>query len=155
MAQHVKVALILKLMGAICNIVLVLLYIMLCVCYAWSAYISNACEKAIGKRMSESTLVSSKPTVEDQTFKRVVALLLVLGMLVLLRFVYDFYIVVAIINRGPIWDVYTYLVLVVADGIILLSMAYSSSLTLVSEPVVVIANSIKSFCVLNVDHIYK
>ncbi|CEP15690.1 hypothetical protein [Parasitella parasitica] len=136
MVQHVKVALILKLMGAICNVVLVLLYIMLCICYAWSAYISNACEKAIGKRLSESTLVPSTPTVVDQTFNRVVTLLLVLGILVLLRFVYDFYIVVAIINMGPTWDVYTYLVLVVADGIILLFMAYSSSLTLVSEPVV-------------------
>ncbi|CAO0791065.1 unnamed protein product [Mucor circinelloides] len=145
MADQVRVALILKLIGALCNIILVLLYISLCICYAWSAYISNACEKAIGTRLSQSTLVPLKPTIVDQTFKRVVVLLLVLGLLILLRFIYDFYIVVAIINLGPIWDVYTYLVLVVADGIILLIVAYSSSLTLVSEPVVFAKMRQKSF----------
>lgn len=141
MADQVRVALILKLIGALCNIILVLLYISLCICYAWSAYISNACEKATGRRLSQFTLVPSKPTIVDQTFKHVVVLLLVLGLLILLRFIYDFYVVVAIINLGPIWDVYTYLVLVVADGIILLIVAYSSSLTLVSEPVVVMCDS--------------
>ncbi|GAN07582.1 hypothetical protein MAM1_0167d07082 [Mucor ambiguus] len=145
MADQVKVALILKLMGALCNIILVLLYIGLCVCYAWSAYISNACEKAIGKRLSQSTLVPSKPAIVDQTFKRVVAILLILGLLIMLRLIYDFYIVVAIINLGPIWDVYTYLVLVVADGIILLIVAYSSSITLVNEPVVYVKMRQKSF----------
>lgn len=138
MADKVKVALILKLMGALCNIILVLLYMGLCACYAWSAYVSNACEKAIGKRLSQSTLALSKPAIVDQTFKRIVVLLLILGLLIMLRFIYDFYIVVVIINLGPIWDVYTYLVLVVADGIILLVVAYSSSMTLVSEPIVVI-----------------
>ncbi|EPB89529.1 hypothetical protein HMPREF1544_03613 [Mucor circinelloides 1006PhL] len=145
MADQVRVALILKLIGALCNIILVLLYISLCICYAWSAYISNACEKAIGTRLSQSTLVPLKSTIVDQTFKRVVVLLLVLGLLILLRFIYDFYIVVAIINLGPIWDVYTYLVLVVADGIILLIVAYSSSLTLVTEPVVFAKMRQKSF----------
>lgn len=149
MSQHVRIALILKLMGALCNIVLVLLYIALCICYAWSVYISNVCEKAIGRRISSqspssSTFIGSlKPTastaalVVDQTFNRVVTLLLIVGLLILLRFVYDVYIVIAIINLGPIWDAHTYLVLVVADSIILLMVAYSSSLTLVSTPVVV------------------
>ncbi|KAK4521418.1 uncharacterized protein ATC70_012033 [Mucor velutinosus] len=145
MADQVKVALILKLMGALCSIILVLLYIGLCVCYSWSAYISNTCEKAIGRRLLQPTLMLSKPAIVDQTFKRVVASLLMLGLLIMLRFVYDFYIVVAIINLGPIWDVYTYLVLVVADGVILLMVAYSSSMTLVSEPVMYAKMRQKSF----------
>lgn len=141
MSEQVRVALILKLIGAICNIVLVLLYIVLCICYAWSAYISNTYERAMSRKMSQTAPMPSKSTVVYQTFNRVVSLLLILGILILLRFAYDFYIVVAIINLGPIWDLYTYLVLVVADGLILLIVTYSSSLTLVSEPIVVMYTS--------------
>ncbi|KAI9486418.1 MAG: hypothetical protein EXX96DRAFT_42246 [Benjaminiella poitrasii] len=110
MSAQVKIALILKMIGASCNVILILLYLGLLYTY----YALNN-EIATDERTVES------PSKDKQ---RLVFLLFLVNLLVLIRYIYELYIVISVFEFGPTWDIYTYLVLVVADGILLLIVAY-------------------------------
>lgn len=136
MMKQVRKALILKLIGATCNIVLVLFYLSLCLSYAFSAFTSNIAEKSCLKS-NTSVLSTEKKEQVEKTFRETIIMLLVLGFLALARFIYDLYVVAVVIKTGPFWDVYTYLVLVVVDGIAFLVVAFLLDLSQVKELVVV------------------
>jgi hypothetical protein len=146
MSVQVRKALVLKIIGAACNVVLVIFYLALCVIYSWSAYICNTVEKAIkyrhtapvGEKGKEASPEVDHPLRKPKrTFRKVVIMLMALGVLVLIRFLYNLYIVLMVLLSGPIWDIYAYLILVVADGLIFLVTAYCSSLSNVKAPIIV------------------
>lgn len=141
LADKVQQAMVLKTVGAACNVALVIVYLALCGILASSIYISNSVEKASKQIDAAEKQVS--PALNDltrkpkRTFRKVVIMLMTLGTLVLIRFLYDLYIVLAVLLSGPIWDVYAYLILVVADGLIFLMTAYCSNLSGVKVPILV------------------
>lgn len=135
-AKVVRKALILKLIGATCNVVLVLFYLIICIAYAVSALISNMAESSRDES-SLSALPAGKKEQMEKTFRDTIIMLLVLGLMVMARFTYDLYAVAVVLEMGPIWDVYTYLVLVVVDGIAFLAVAFVFNLSRVNELVVV------------------
>jgi hypothetical protein len=143
LVSQVRQALVLKIIGASCNVVLVIFYIALCVIYSWSVYISNTVERAFKHRDAAPVVAGKESTVNillqkpKRTFRKVVIMLMALGLLVLIRFLYDLYIVLMVLLSGPIWDIYAYLILVVADGLIFLMTAYCSNLSAVKAPILV------------------
>ncbi|KAG2195615.1 hypothetical protein INT47_005983 [Mucor saturninus] len=134
-ARVVRKALILKLLGATFNVILILVYLILCSAYAISAFISNIAEESRRDSVSRDLPLDKKIYVK-KTFRDTIIMLLVLGLLTMARCVYDLYAVAELIKIGPFWDVYSYLILVVIDGIAFLVMAFLLNLSRVNELVV-------------------
>lgn len=158
--SEVEKALALKLLGATCNVILSVVFISLFAICSWSAYINNTIEKAIQKEKSrsQSSLLKSEDDIKDcdkeyieKTFKKVVIMLLSIGILTLIRFTYDLYIIIAVTIHGPVWDAGTYLVLVVAVGNLLLITVLLFDLTAVKQLVVVNRYVIASMIYLHIN----
>ncbi|GAA5816010.1 hypothetical protein MFLAVUS_009532 [Mucor flavus] len=134
-SEQVKKALTLRLIASIFNVLLILFYFIICLAYAWSTYISNVIEKTLLK--SEKNSISTKTiALVQKTFKKTLSMLIVLGLLSLARFLHDLYVTALVIKDGPVWDANSYLVLVVIDGLALLTVTYLCNLSNVKELIV-------------------
>lgn len=144
MTGQVRKALVLKLIGASCNVTLALLFLILLISYSLSAYTRISGSKRYAE--SQEKLPAAAGKSDEQKFRTVALLLLTMGTLVLVRVLYDLYIVAVVTKSGPFWDINANLVLVVSDGLILLLVAYILDLSMVKEATVAVslANSFNS-----------
>lgn len=134
---RLKKGLTLKLISASFYVVLILFYLIICLSYAWSTYISNVVEKSVNQ--SEKNLISEEMIVlVERTFTKTFLMLLIIGLLSLIRFIYDVYVIALMIKLGPVWDADTNLIIVIVTGLILLIVICVSNLSNVKVLIMVI-----------------
>ncbi|KAI8983882.1 hypothetical protein BDB01DRAFT_790458 [Pilobolus umbonatus] len=119
----VKIALSLKLVGAIFYIILTMIYFILLNVYSWPACISINIADRMGSPFE----------ADKKNFWYSMKCLFIIGILTLLRHVYNVYIVAAVIINGPFWDTTTHIALVFINGVLLMLVVYILNLSRIKE----------------------